>query len=256
VRRGRFILALWFLTLAAGVAGLWLAPATELALGVGGSRTVHANCLVGVGLFCLSGVAALCGLAFLQNGCRRLTRDMERAAVKGAAWPARITAPHPNLVPLVNAYNSISEQVERWVSRAELRVKELEIQLKVATAERQHAEAIIYSISDGVLVTDPFDEVVLANDSAARTFNFDLGRATRSPIGDVLADPKMVALIREMRQSDSKSGRRILEHSVRTPEGERTYKVTLSCVAGRGTRPAGVVAVLHDMTREREVAEM
>jgi two-component system phosphate regulon sensor histidine kinase PhoR len=41
--------------------------------------------------------------------------------------------------------------------------------------------------------------------------------------------------------------------------GERTYKVTLSCVAGsnkEGSENAGVVAVLHDMTKEKEVAEM
>jgi two-component system phosphate regulon sensor histidine kinase PhoR len=255
VRRGRFILAFWFVTLAAGVASLWLVPATDVEL-PGGSHTVHANCLLGAGLFCLAGVAAACGLAFLQNGCRRLAREMESATAKGVAPPAKLGPSHPNLLPIVNAYNEVCEQVGRWVARADLRAKELEIQLKVATAERQHAEAIIYSISDGVLVTDPFDEVVLANDSAARTFNFDLGRATRASIVDVLADPKMVALIREMRQSDSKGGRRILEHTVKTPEGDRTYKVTLSCVAGRGSRPAGVVAVLHDMTREREVAEM
>jgi two-component system phosphate regulon sensor histidine kinase PhoR len=253
VRRGRFILALWFATLAAGVASLLLVPAKELDFG---RTAVHANCLMGAALLCLSGLAAVCGLAFLQNGCRRLAKDIESAAAKGVASPAKLTASHPDLIPIANAYNDIADQVGRWTARSELRCKELEIQLKVATAERQHAEAIIYSISDGVLVTDPFDEVVLANDSAARTFNFDLGKATRSPINDVLTDPKMVGLIREMRQSDSKSGRRIIEHTVKTPDGERTYKVTLSCVAGRGTKPAGVVAVLHDMTREREVAEM
>jgi two-component system phosphate regulon sensor histidine kinase PhoR len=32
--------------------------------------------------------------------------------------------------------------------------------------------------------------------------------------------------------------------------------VTLSCVAPRPDRPAGVVAVLHDMTKEKEVAQM
>jgi len=66
-------------------------------------------------------------------------------------------------------------------------VKELEIQLKVATAERQHAEAIIYSISDAVLVTDPFDELVLANESAARALEFDLNNSERAPMEKVLA---------------------------------------------------------------------
>jgi two-component system, OmpR family, phosphate regulon sensor histidine kinase PhoR len=175
------------------------------------------------------------------------------------------------LVPVADALNELLDATETLVGRAKLQVKELEIQLKVATAERQHAEAIIYSISDGVLVTDPFDELVLANESAARTFDFELTTADRSPVDRVLNDPKMIALIKEMRQSNSRTGRRIVEHQVRTPLGERIYKITLSCVAdtasepvlrdgkplpGLGEHGAGVVAVLHDMTREKEVAEM
>jgi two-component system phosphate regulon sensor histidine kinase PhoR len=68
-------------------------------------------------------------------------------------------------------------------------------------------------------------------------------------------------MIQEMRQSNSRSGRRIVEHQVKTPVGGRTFKVTLSCVAdqagtGHDDQPTGVVAVLHDMTKEKEVAEM
>jgi len=63
-------------------------------------------------------------------------------------------------------------------------------------------------------------------------------------------------MIREMRQSDTKVGRRIVEHKVNTGLGDRTFKITLSCVTDQREQPAGVVAVLHDMTKEKEVAEM
>lgn len=175
----------------------------------------------------------------------------------------RVDRLHPDLSKLADAINEVIDAAEHVVSRAKLQVKELEIQLKVATAERQHAEAIIYSISDAVLVTDPFDELVLANESAARTFDFHLESASRSPVDEVLRDPKMIELIRDMRQSNSRTGRRIVEHQVRTPLGERVFKVTLSCVADQiaqedrpfpehGEHNAGVVAVLHDMTRKKK----
>jgi len=166
-----------------------------------------------------------------------------------------IDASDSESAPFIAAVNDLVNYVEKSVSDASLAVKELEIQLKVATAQRQHAEAIIYSISDGVLVTDPFDELVLANESAAKTFNFDLEKANRRPIDSVICDAKTIELIREMRQSDS-TGRRIVEHQIKTAEGVRTYKMTLSCVADQNDEPAGVVAVLHDMTKEKEVAEM
>ena len=72
----------------------------------------------------------------------------------------------------------------------------------------------------------------------------------------VLHDPKLIALIREMRLSGSNTGRQIVEHTVRTSQGERTFQITLSTVAEEGDAPAGVVAVLQDMTREKEVSEM
>jgi two-component system phosphate regulon sensor histidine kinase PhoR len=147
---------------------------------------------------------------------------------------------------------------EKALADTKLKARELEIQLKLANAERQHAQAILYSISDAVLVTDPFDELVLANESAARTFAFDLTRArsARSPVSQVLGDVKMIELIRETRQSRSTGGRRIVEHTVNCGGIERTFKITLSCIEGAGGAPAGVVAILHDMTREKEVADM
>jgi two-component system phosphate regulon sensor histidine kinase PhoR len=249
-----------------GCAMQWLSG-TEVSFG--GLRGIRLNRLAGMGSFLAASVVGVAGLIAMRRACRRL-----EASVGSASRTAfsHLSSPHPDLDGLVDSVNGIIDRAGGAVETAALRCKELEIQLKVAMAERQHAEAIIYSISDAVLVTDPFDEVVLANDSAARTFGFDLAAAGRAPIDRVLHDGKMVALIREMRQSDSRGGRRIVEHKVQTPAGERTYKVTMSCVGGQqavGGRPlaagsvdfqgptaSGVVSVLHDMTREKEVAEL
>ncbi len=262
MRRGSVIFVLCLALLGAAAACLQKLPATPVAE-AGGARLDHLACVACVLLAALLGLA---GMFCLRAACGRLARTA--AALTAADRAALLEAPHPDLRPLTFAVNDLVEQARATVARAMLQVKELEIQLKVATAERQHAEAIIYSISDAVLVTDPFDDLVLANESAARTFDFDLDRAPRTPVADVLKDPKMIEMIQEMRQSNSKSGRRIVEHHVRTPLGGRTFKVTLSCVAdlpgaptaaaapGGDLQPAGVVAVLHDMTKEKEVAEM
>ena len=140
------------------------------------------------------------------------------------------------------------------------KVKELEIQLKVATAERQHAEAIIYSISDAVLVTDPFDDLVLANESAARTFDFDLdkaaahaGRPGRSTTPKVdRADPRDAAE-RHARAAGASSSTR---SSTAAGRPHVQGHALLRRRQDRRSNPAGVVAVLHDMTKEKEVAEM
>ena len=114
---------------------------------------------------------------------------------------------------------------------------------------------------NAVLVTDSFDELVLANDSAARAFEFDLTKAVRTPVGTIVKDPKLLGMIRDMRQSNSRTERRVVEHNVKGPGGGRTFKVTLSCFTDRtdatgGAKSSGVVAVLHDMTKEKELAAM
>lgn len=205
------------------------------------------------------GIGAFMSLLRMRRACDQLAIDARRIEV------ADLVPPDTGFKFLSRAASEVLEATRRTVAEANLRARELEIQLKIANAERQHAEAIIYSISDAVLVTDPFDELVLANQSAAKAFDFDLASAGRRPVERVLRDARMIELIREMRQSHSRGGRRIVEHEVRTPAGERAYKVTLSCVSdghaasggnGSGDAPVGVVAVLHDVTREREVSEM
>ncbi|MDP9175443.1 MAG: cell wall metabolism sensor histidine kinase WalK [Planctomycetota bacterium] len=205
-------------------------------------------------LFVLGAGSGLLAIATLRKACRSLISKIDRMTKERRVETLRTD--HPEIRPLISAINDMMGVADQCVSDAVMKMKELEIELKVATAQRQHAEAIIYSISDAVLVTDNFDELVLANESAARTFQFDLDKARRVPVGSVINDEKLVELIRDMRQSNSRSGRRIVEHHVKGPGEGRTFKVTLSSVADNNEAPAGVVAVLHDMTREKEVAEM
>ena len=207
---------------------------------------------------------AIASYGVLAFGCLAALREIRRIHRRDCHLFAEIGEHEASIRPaaqsksdsIEKAVRSLIETTEQAVFDAQMKVREMEIQLKVAHAERQHAEAIIYSISDAVLVTDPADELVMANESAARTFDFDLNHTAHLPMDQVLRDPRMIALIREMRQCRGKGGRRIVEHRIPTASGERTFKITLSSVAEDGEVPAGVVAVLHDMTGEREVNEM
>ncbi len=207
----------------------------------------------------IAGAIGLWRAHTLRRACTGIISHLQQVSTGRAV---SIDCRDQDLQPLAAAINALLTHTQSALSQAALRSKELELRLKVTDAERQHAEAIIYSISDAVLVTDAFDELVLANESAARAFDFDLQTAERSPVARVLKDARLIALIREMRQATNRTERRVVEYALRTPTGAgRIYKVTLSTVADKtdpttGARPAGVVAVLHDMTKEKELAEM
>lgn len=217
---------------------------------------------LGTAILASAMLPSLVGTTLEKRYAQVLAQTLRAAAESGAA-PAAQPDPALPQSDLARAANELVTAAQKTAADARLRARELEIQLKIATAERQHAEAILYSISDAVLVTDPFGDLVLANDSAARAFQFDLARAQHSPLEQALADPRIVELMREMRQGGSQAGRRVVEHQVGKAGHARTFKVTLSSIAHaedlRSTveaEPCGVVAVLHDMTHEKEVAQM
>ncbi len=126
--------------------------------------------------------------------------------------------------------------------------RDLEVQARVAEAERRHLEAILNAITDAVVVTDAFNEVVLANHAAARLLSFDLGSAPRQPIDQIVHDPTLVSLIKDARAGGRASLRRNVEHRIGHKGQTAVYAVTLACVAaGSGQAPAtaAVGATLH-----------
>jgi len=145
-----------------------------------GNGGIYLSVAASVGATICSGVVGLVGMARLRGQASTVHRDLREMARTGKL--AALRSDDPDLLPLIDGINEITTAAQQVVSRANISVKELEIRLKVAHAERQHAEAILYSISDAVLVTDSFDELVLANESAARTLDFDLAHAMRTPV--------------------------------------------------------------------------
>ncbi|MCD6365137.1 MAG: PAS domain-containing protein, partial [Planctomycetes bacterium] len=154
--------------------------------------------------------------------------------------------------PLNELLASVKDKLEAL--RAENR--ELEIQSRIAAAEKSHTEAIIFSISDAVIVTNRFDELVIANEAAEKLMGFKLETSLRQNLDKVVADATLVRLIRETRGHGQSFTRRVVEHNIDENGERRTFNVTLSCVVGIGDEVSGVVAVLHDVTREKEIAQM
>lgn len=205
-------------------------------------------------LVLLGAVSGLMAHRQIRKSCDQVGASLLKAYQEGDESPLALNDRALN--PLIQSVNQMMMSIRARMNELARKVRELEIQLKVVQLERDHAESILHSISDAVLVTDPWDELVLANESAARALGFDIPEEGRPPIDQILKDPKLITLIREMRASRSSGSRKVVEHSIQNNGQERTYKITLSCLAGDRQDASGVVAVLHDITREAEIARM
>jgi signal transduction histidine kinase len=110
------------------------------------------------------------------------------------------------------------------------------------TGERDRARALVAGLSEGVLLIDPDDQVVVANDAAvAMTGLPQGGGARRTDLGPVLA-----ALVVQAREA----GQPLEDPAVSMPSGDEAAAGAVPLADPAGT----VVLTLRDVTQERALA--
>jgi two-component system phosphate regulon sensor histidine kinase PhoR len=169
--------------------------------------------------------------------------------------------PGMGLAELTDTFERATESLHKRIDQLVAQRRELTLQMRIAESERRHAHAIINSIADAVVVTDAFNEVVLANQAAARVLDFELAGALHRPVDQLMPDAALVKLIKDTREIGRLAGPRHAAHQLRHGDRTATYDVCLACVpaaedGGSHNDSAGVVTILRDVTREREIAEM
>ncbi len=215
--------------------------------------------IVGGTALCLAlGVAAI--LRDLRNQRRRVLDHARQWILSGTG--ATLAAPRDaDIQPFISPLREKLDELRGRADSLSMQKKNLEIQLRLADAQRRQAETMIHGISDAVIVTDSFDELLLANPAAADLFKFHIDQGARRPIAQLLAGggekaARLAADIAEMRQSTSRTNRRTAEYQLDVDGQPRTFTVTLSCVMDNTDQLSGVVTVLHDRTREDEISKL
>ena len=145
----------------------------------------------------------------------------------------------------------------------EKQIRDLEIQVQLSQRQKRNADAIIYSIRDAVLVVDEFDRLLMANEAAGKLFNFDFKNSQHKPIGELITRTggrygEFVDFLRQSGKSKVRATRREFEFSGNSPAGEgpKTFDCIVSCVYDEKSQVCGIVAVFHDITREKEISKM
>ncbi|UCD53574.1 MAG: PAS domain S-box protein, partial [Phycisphaerales bacterium] len=141
------------------------------------------------------------------------------------------------------------------VARLEATLSDLRLQSQLSERRQRHTEAIIYSLRDAVVVVDASDRLVMANEAAARLFEFEAESAAGRPLVELAGDQHQdfVELLQQSRKSGIEGTRREMQF-IRS-DGPHTFDAIVSCVHEDET-VSGVVAVLHDITREKEISQM
>jgi len=147
--------------------------------------------------------------------------------------------------------------IYKEVDDARLRVKELEATVNVYAIEKKQMEAILRSLPIAVLVTDRFNELLFSNEVAQRMFLFDGESGQGKAVAEVLQWKELVNLIHGISERKVKVPRRMVELSYQQEGGEsKVLRVILSSITDHADRILGVVSIVQDATKDREIDRM
>ncbi len=144
----------------------------------------------------------------------------------------------------------------RHIEEYEEQIKELQLRIQLSQRREKNTEAIIYSIRDAVIVVDEYNKLIMANDAACRLFKLDFKQSQHIPVNDLITNGKseFVDFLLHSRKGTGQAKRKEIEFIV--DEEPRIFDCIVSCVYDQNQRVCGAVAVLHDVTREKEISQM
>ncbi len=173
-------------------------------------------------------------------------------AIRSLFLPLRMT----QMNKLCEAISERLDGCSSHIVEYEKQIKELQIQIQLSKRREKNTEAIIYSIRDAVIVIDEFDKLLMANEAAGKLFNFDYKNSQHMPIKELIEDEQndFLYFLSRNRQRKEQATRREIEF---LRDGIlRTFECIVSCIYDPGQQVCGAVAVLHDVTREKEISKM
>ena len=166
---------------------------------------------------------------------------------------AYVAAAKP-LLPLLDAIRQFSKDSSARADDLAKQAVDFNLQLQLLRREKKNTESIIYSINDAVIVIDAFDRLIMANSALEELFGFEFEASGLKPISEVIDDSRFVSLMQHSRQSKQPH----MKHEIgfESESGLRTFSCVISCVKDDAGVISGVVAILHDITREKEISQM
>ena len=203
----------------------------------------------------VSCAAIIANLVVLFKHADRLQKIVHALSVGSQV---KITATYPP----GSLLKDIGMATERFVDETNEKVKTLQnentdisLQLQLTQRRKNSVEAILNSIRDAVIVTDDRDRIILANTAAEELFGFEFDPLQPQDAEENVSSCELVSAISKCRTSKTAHVRHelIFEKNEQPPV---SYDTVLSCVEDDRGNVLQVVAVLHDVTREKEISQM
>ncbi|MGF1479702.1 MAG: ATP-binding protein [Cyanophyceae cyanobacterium] len=200
------------------------------------------------------GTAAGVGLVFsllLSNRIVQPLKQMSRATSRIAEGDYDIAIPLKSKDELGRLAREITAMSQKLKAFHELNVGKV-------IAEKQRSEAIIQSISDGLIVVDADFKVMAINPAAAALTNLSSSLATRSHFLDVVNNQDLYQYIKTTAETGTPPQLPEEQKILALERGEKTqyYKFAITSVTSEAGAMLGVILLLQDVTKLKELDQL
>ena len=147
-----------------------------------------------------------------------------------------------------------SQTSEAKLRDAQTQLGDMNLRLQLLLRRKNSTEAILHSIHDAVIVTDDRDQIILANNAAEKLFGFRFDPKEAMPAADLFNADGLMPLIQKSRSG--RIGHVRHELSFQREGVPLFFDAVLSCTEDGADHVCAIVTVLHDVTREKETAQI
>jgi NtrC-family two-component system sensor histidine kinase KinB len=196
-------------------------------------------------------VVALVFSLFLSGRITRPLRDFMEAArtISSGDYAVRVAVrPRDELGLLAEEFNRMTARLEQYH----------EMNIEQVISEKQKSEAILASIEDGLVVFDTGLKVTGINPAACRLLNGQAQEIRGKACPEILSPAPICELIRKTIASGVSPAGTEEERIVTLQTGPTPRHVLFSVttIGGRDRDPSGIVLLLRDITRMKEVEHL
>ncbi|MHB1346127.1 MAG: sensor histidine kinase [Candidatus Humimicrobiaceae bacterium] len=123
--------------------------------------------------------------------------------------------------------------------------------------EKQKIEAIVESISDGVIVTGAFNRILLINKAAEKIFNISEEEYLKKDFTDAIKNPDLFNHIDAIRKdNDNLALKEYLDLTIKNKKDINYYRVISKPITNIAGESIGVVTLFQDITKFKEVEDL
>ncbi len=149
---------------------------------------------------------------------------------------------------LANEFNQMANQLNRYN----------DMNIEQIISEKNKGEAILASIEDGLVVFDTGLKVTAINPAARNMLDLGFADTSTMNLEDVIPDPEIRDLIRETVSNGTRPDISNEDRILTFAEGDRSrhYIFSITVIRGRDRSLSGIVLLLRDITRMKEVERL